>query len=70
MATWWAVIQRPGRAPHRVEEREDSRYGGTYLWCDCPGWKFAIGKGGCAHVRLAREQLTAEKSGEKLEEAE
>jgi DNA ligase D-like protein (predicted ligase) len=55
------VIQRPGHASHAVEERYDSRKGdgSTYLWCDCGAWKFQVSKGGCAHVKLAREQQAA-----------
>ncbi|MGV0985067.1 MAG: hypothetical protein ACOYB2_10960 [Limnohabitans sp.] len=56
---WSTVIQRPGHASHTVEERVDTRNGGTYLWCDCGAWKFQVSKGGCAHVKLAREQQAA-----------
>lgn len=50
------VIQRPGHSSHVVEERIDTRKDGTYLWCDCGGWKFKVNKGGCAHVQLARPE--------------
>ena len=57
MALFNAMIQRPGGSPHRVEERPDTRHGRTYLWCDCPGWRFRASKGGCVHVRMAREMI-------------
>jgi hypothetical protein len=67
MALWSTVIQRPGHASHTVEERVDTRLGGTYLWCDCTGWKFKASKGGCIHVQLAREQQAAGPRGRQQE---
>lgn len=41
---------------YRVEERIDTVKGGTYVYCPCPGWKFAMGKGDvCKHAREARD---------------
>lgn len=56
---WSTVIARPGHGSHTVEERIDTRQGGTYLWCDCAGWKFAVAKGGCVHVKLAEAERAA-----------
>ena len=56
--TWDTVIQRPGHASHRVEEREGTRYGGTYLWCDCGAWKFQhIGYTALFHEEWKRDDI-------------
>jgi bifunctional non-homologous end joining protein LigD len=55
------TIQRPNHAAHVVTERPDTRFGGSYLFCDCAGWKFAQARGGCVHVQMARPMMEAER---------
>lgn len=48
----WTVVSEstPGKT-YTVEERADSRYGGTYIHCTCPQWGIQKGKGrDCKHV--------------------
>lgn len=48
----WDIASSTGY--YRVEERPDTKLGGTYLFCPCPGWKFQKGKGkDCRHVAEA-----------------
>jgi len=50
-----------GASVYHVEEREDTRYGGTYVYCPCPGWVFQKGKGVlCRHAQYATDEWTAE----------
>jgi hypothetical protein len=44
---------------YHVEEREDTRHGGTYVYCPCPGWGFQMGKGKlCRHAQYATDEWT------------
>lgn len=39
---------------YRVEEREDTKFGGHYVFCPCPAWKF--GGQECKHTTMAKAQ--------------
>lgn len=59
--TQWYVPSASGGVAHTVTLRPDTRFGGTYLHCDCLGWGPQRGKGkDCRHV-------TAVKNGEGVE---
>lgn len=49
------VTASDGQRVYDLECRPDTVNGGTYLFCSCPNWPFAKGKGQeCKHVRIAR----------------
>lgn len=50
----WDITSSTGMAFYTVEERI-AKDGKLYMWCPCPGWRFAFGKGkDCRHVEEAR----------------
>ena len=55
----WTVVSEstPGKT-YTVEERADSRFGGTYIHCTCPQWGIQLGKGNdCKHVLEIRRKF-------------
>lgn len=51
----FSIPSSTGSSYYSVEERIDTKNGGTYFFCPCPGWKFAMGKGKvCRHAEQAR----------------
>jgi hypothetical protein len=51
----------PSAKSYFVEEWPDTVYGGTYLHCNCTGWRFQKGKGlDCKHVAFIKCALNNE----------
>jgi hypothetical protein len=61
----WSVKRSAGGGIYDVEERNDSKTGGKYLYCPCPGWKFGVGVNrDCRHVSEVRLRIQAEEAKE------
>jgi hypothetical protein len=54
---WVIAASTPGMT-YRVEERIDTKNGGTYLHCQCPSWGFMRGRQkDCKHVVNVKAML-------------
>jgi len=53
---WKIEYERPQSAKtYFVEERPDTKFGGSYFYCNCAGWRFQKGKGlDCKHVAFIK----------------
>lgn len=60
----WHVESDSSSRLYLVEARTDTKYGGTYMHCECAGWRFAVAKGGCKHVRAVKTGLVDRCTGE------
>lgn len=59
----WDAPSSDFQRTYTVQELPDTKFGGTYIRCNCPGWgrMFGVGRT-CKHVQMiaAREGLTWE----------
>ena len=58
----WPISSTTSAKTYIVEERLDTKNGGTYMYCNCKGWRYQKGKGlDCAHVAQVLSNIAWEK---------